>query len=141
MKSLALSILLSVSVALTACNSKPEKPLIGRWAVDVEAMVKPDQMADQLVGMTAEEKEQRLAAARAEAARIQLEVEEGKLIVDTGLDRQETRFTAHVRPEDGKLVLETTDDPSGEKQTFECSLEGDRLHMTWGKTKLILVKR
>lgn len=121
-----------------ACSSKPEDRLNGRWAIDVEAMVTRETLKDQLRGLNPEAQEQRLASARAEAAHIGLEVEAGKLIVETGVDRKETRFT--VRKEGEKLFLDT-DDGNGQTGAIECRFEGDKLKMTWGGTELLFVKR
>jgi hypothetical protein len=138
MRPVSISSGLLVAMLAFGCNSKPEDRLNGRWAVDVEAMVTREALKDTLAGLDAAAQEQRLAAARAEAARIGLEIDAGKLIVDTGLDRTETRFVARI---DGDAVLLDTDDGHGRKDTVRCRFQGDRLQMTWGDTPLLLVKR
>jgi hypothetical protein len=129
---------LLTAVLTLGCNSKPESRLNGRWVVDVEAMVTRETLKDTLAGLDPAAQEQRLAAARAEAGRIGLEIDSGKLVVDTGLDRTETRFVARA---EGEVVLLDTDDGHGRKDTVRCSFQGDRLQMTWGETPLLLVKR
>ncbi|MCK6572669.1 hypothetical protein L6V77_16400 [Myxococcota bacterium] len=130
---------LALTAALGACSGRPEKPLVGRWAVDVEAMVTRETMHDQINGLPVPAQEKRLAAARAEAARITLEIEEGRLVVDTGLDRQEARFTA--RKDGDAFVLQPE---AAEGQTiapYVFMFQGEKLKMTWGATHLVLVKR
>jgi len=130
---------LALTAALGACSGRPEKPLVGRWAVDVEAMVTRETMHDQLNGLPVPAQEKRLAAARAEAARITLEIAEGRLVVDTGLDRQEARFTA--RKDGDAFVLQPE---AAEGQTiapYVFMFQGEKLKMAWGATHLVLVKR
>jgi hypothetical protein len=127
------------AVALVGCSGRPEKPIVGRWAVDVEAMVTRETMHDQINGLPVPAQEKRLAAARAEAARITLEIEEGRLVVDTGLDRQEARFTARRDGDAFVLQPEVTEGQPSAPYVFH--FEGEKLQMTWGETRLLLVKR
>jgi len=130
---------LALASALGACTGRPEKPLVGRWAVDVEAMVTRETMHDQINGLPIPAQEKRLAAARAEAARILLEIEEGRLVVDTGLDRQEARFTAR---KDGETIVLEPEAALGQPTApYVFTFEGEKLKMTWGATHLVLIKR
>jgi hypothetical protein len=130
---------LALTAALTACSGRPEKPLVGRWAVDVESMVTRETMHEQITGLPVPAQEKRLAAARAEAARILLEIDEGRLVVDTGLDRQETRFTARKDGDAFVLQPEVGEGPPIAPYVF--TFQGEKLKMSWGETHLVLVKR
>lgn len=133
-----LALILTASLALAACSSKPEKRVYGRWALDVEANVTKENLKGELAGLDADAQEKRLAAARAEAVRVLLEIDEGKLVADTGTDRLELRYTA--REHEGVLYLDT-EDAQGRKETFQFRTEGNRLRMNWGGQDLVLVKK
>lgn len=138
MHSVSMSVVSLAALLMLGCHTKPEDRLNGRWVVDVEAMVTTETLKGALAGLDDAAQAQRLAAARAEAARIGVEIDAGKLVVDTGLDRAETRFVARV---EGDAVVLETDDGHGRKDTVPCRFQGDRLQMTWGRTPLLLVKR
>lgn len=130
--------LLAAGALVTACARGPADRLTGRWSVDPEATVTPESMLRVTGGLAPDAATARMVAARAEAARIHVEFDAGKMVVDTGLDRQEVRFSAQA--EGDSLTLET-DDGHGRKDTVRCRLDDDRLRMQWGEAELVLVKR
>ncbi len=136
---LALPLAVTLGLATQACNRDPASKVQGRWGVDVEAMVTPENVGDRLKGLADDAAKAEMMKIRDEASRILLDVGKDHLVVDVGVDRQEVAYT--FRPgENGRFFLDT-DDGKGAKDALEGSLDGDRLRLNWGGTELALVRR